>query len=290
MSSNKFYYSAGEKEEKIKIVKLVLSIILVALLVFTCVYTIIYVRSLEKEHTIQTETASSQFLDVNVLICVEDKENKDVKPQFLLAGFDGEAKVITFCEIPDSLQLNVQDKSGTALKLFEYGSARYLRDAIQNHFGITVRRFISCSLSEVEVFVDKLGGLDYEVEEQMQYENSEGSLVTNLVKGKQKLNGNQYCQYIRYDNWDSDSQKREKREALCVALLNEYAKTLDCDSIISIYKSVSNNLETDASIVEVNDFGLKFGDFSEVEAPAVSAQVDFSDEADAKAQIQKIYK
>lgn len=290
MSSNKYYYSASKKDGKIKALRIILCLLLVAVIIAGGVYTFIYVKNLEKEHTLSGETAAEQTYNVNVLLCVEDTENDDIDPQFLLVGFDGEAATITVSEIPVDVKLIGTEKTDTAFKLFNYGSARYLRDAVQNNYGIEVHRFICMSLSEVETFVERLGGVDYEIEEQMQYKNKEGSLVTNLVKGKQKLNGNQYCQYIRYDNWKDATEKREMREKLFVALLNEHSASLDCDKIVSIYKSVSNNLETDISIVEVNDFGLQFSVFAKAEKPAISAAIDFSDAEEANAQIQKYYK
>lgn len=290
MSPNKNYYSASEKDGKIKAIRIILCILLAVVIVAGGVYTFMYIKNIEKEHTLSGKTADKQAYNVNLLICVRDEDNDDIDPQFLLIGFDGEAKTITASEIPTEFKLIGTEKTDTALKLFNYGGARYLRDAVVNNFSINVQRFISLKLSEVETFVDKLGGVDYEIKSQMQFKNKEDSLVTNLVKGKQKLNGNQFCQYIRYDNWKNNAEKREKREDLLVALLNQHSAELDCDAILSIYKSISNNLETDISIVEVNDFGLQFNASFKGENPAISADIDYSDAQTANEQIQKYYK
>ncbi|MEE1002852.1 MAG: LCP family protein [Acutalibacteraceae bacterium] len=290
MSPNKNYYSASEKDGKIKAMRIILCILLAAVIVAGGIYTFMYVKNIEKEHALSGKTAQTQAYNVNLLICVRDEDNDDIDPQFLLIGFDGESKTITVSEIPTGFKLIGTEKTDTALNLFNYGSARYLRDALVNNFGINVQRFISLKLSEVETFVDKLGGVDYEIKAKMQFKNKEGNLVTNLVKGKQKLNGNQFCQYIRYDNWKNNAEKREKRVDLLVALLNEHCAELDGDTILSIYKSISNNLETDVSIVEVNDFGLQFNTLFKRENPAIRADIDFSDSQTANEQIQKYYK
>lgn len=290
MSPNKNYYSASEKDRGIKALRIVLCILLVAVLAIGVFFTVSYIKKLEKEHTVSGEKAKEQTYSVNVLICVRDKENEDINPQFLLIGFDSEAKAIAVSEIPVGLKLIGTEKTDTALNLYNYGSARYLRDAVANNYGIEVQKFISLSLSEVETFVDKLGGVDYEIEKQMQFKNKEGSLVTNLVKGKQKLNGNQFCQYLRYNNWENDAQKREKREDLLIALINEHSSELDSETILKIYRSVSNNLETDISIVEMNDFSLRFNVFSSAENTAFNAKIDYSDFETSNAQIQKYYK
>ena len=81
----------------------------------------------------------------------------------------------------------------------------------------------------------------------------------------------------------------EKREELLVSLLNEYCSTLDPETIVSIYKKVANSLETDISIVEVNNFSLQFRTFLNVEAPAIRADIDFKDSEVAKVKIEKFY-
>lgn len=290
MSPNKYYYSAGEKDGKLKALKIVLCILLAVVIVAGGVYTFIYAKNLEKEHTVSGETAETKIYNVNVLLCIEDEDNEDIAPQFLLVGFDSEAAAITVSEIPTSQKLVGEERTDTAINLFEYGSARYLRDAVVNHYSIPVQRFIRMSLSEVETVVDKLGGVDYNIKKQMQYKNKEGNLVTNLVKGKQKLNGNQYCQFLRYDDWRTVAEKREKHEDLFITLINQYSASLDSEMILNIYKKISNYIETDISIVEMNDFSLQFGVFAKAETPAISADIDYSDDETAGIDIQKFYK
>lgn len=290
MSENKYFYSAEEGNKKLKNAKIVLSILLAVVIIVGGIYTVLYANGVTNENTIDTEKAPKKSFFANVLITVEDDIEDDIDPIFLLIGFDGEQKCVTATEIPCDMTIIAPEKTASAKDLYNYGSARYLKDAVANHFGITVDKFIGCSLSEVEVFVDKLGGVDYEIDEQMQYKNSEGNLVTNLVKGRQKLNGNQYCQYLRYDAWGSDFVKVQRRVDLFTALINEHISTLDNEKILSIYKSVANHLETDISIVEMNDFSMQFAVFTNQENPVVSADVDFTDSEIAKVMIEKYYK
>lgn len=289
MSQNKSYYSASENDEKFKKAKVVLCIALAVLVLATCVYTVVYSINLEKTNVLESEIVQNESFSVNVLLCVSDEDNKYLDPQFVLIGIDGEDKTITIGEVPAEQKVEGKDKTGTVRELFEYGGANYLKDALVNYYGIDVEKYIACTLSEVETFVDKLGGVDYNIKKPMQYKNKEGNLITNLVQGKQKLNGNQYCQYIRYNNWKNNTEKRKKREELLIALLNEHMKSLSSETILNLYKSVSNKLDTNVSIIEMNDFSLQFSVFLEEKAPAVSAGINFSDNDVAKAKIKNMY-
>ena len=290
MSPNKTYYSATENDNKYKVLKIVLCCLLATFLVLGSVFTYIYASKQIKQNQIDTELSVEKAkVFFNVLVCVIDKDNDNLDPKFTLVGIDGQSQTITVGEIAPGEKIVGKEKELTAKEHFEFGGARYLRDAIVNHYGITVDKYISATLSEVETFVDRLGGVDVDIKEQMQFSNKEGNLITNLVKGKQKLNGNQYCQFLRYDNWESGAQKREKREELLVSLLNEHIEELDSETILKLYKSVANKIDTDISIVEMNDFSIKFSGFLDEEKPAVCADIDYSDSDIARAQIKKIY-
>ena len=290
MSPNRTYYSATENDNKYKVLKIVLCYCLAVLLVVGGVFAYIYASQQVKQNQIDTQLAGEreEFV-VNVLVCVVDKDNEDLDPKFTLVGVDGRSQTITIGEIASNEEIVGKEKKLSAKEHFAFGGARYLRDAIVNHYGIEIDRYISASLSEVETFVDKLGGVDYNIQKDMKFSNSQGNLVTNLIKGKQKLNGNQYCQFLRYDNWKNGAQKRENREKILATLLNEHIAELDSETILKLYKSVANKLDTDISIVEMNDFSIKFGRFLDAKNPVVCADIDYSDSDIARAQIKKIF-
>ncbi len=290
MSPNRTYYSATENDNKYKVLKIVLCCLLAVFLLVGCVLTFIYASNEINKNQIETElSAEKQRFFVNALVCVVDKDNDNLDPIFTLVGVDGENNVITIGEISADEEIIGKDKKLSAKEHFLFGGASYLRDAIVNHYGIKVDKYISGSLSEVETFVDKLGGVDYNIENKMQFSNKEGNLITNLIAGKQKLNGNQYCQFLRYDNWKNGEEKRQNREKLLSTLLNEHIKDFDSESILKLYKSVANKLDTDISIVEMNDFSIKFSSFLKLVNPVVCADIDYSDSDISRAQIKKIY-
>ena len=287
MSNN--YYSANEKTGKLKVVISCLWILLALCLAVGVFCTYNYIKGLEKDNSVTSEISKQADKNVNVLLCVVDEDNKDVAPQFLLVNFDFDVRTIAVTEVPANVKLIGTEKTDTVQKLFDYGAARYVRDAIVNNYGIKVQRFMKCSMTEVEQFVDSLGGIDYNIPKQMQFKNEDGNLVTNLVKGMQKLNGNQYCQYLRYDNWGSAAEKAKKREEIFIALLNEYCPTLNSENILKIYKKVANNIDTDISIVEMNDFSMKFEQFTKAENPAIRTEIDFKDKDVTKVKLGKFY-
>ncbi len=269
-------YSSNESKIKSGRIMAVLWILLGVVIVAAIVFSFFFVKNLEKGNE-KEQLSKEQNLIANVLICISDNENKSVKEQFVLVGFNSKEKRISITEIPSKTKIKGVEKTATAQKMFEYGGGKYLREALQNCYGIKINKYLSCDMAEVEIFVDKLGGVDYNIKSKMKQQNSDGNLITNLVKGKQSLNGNQYCQFLRYNSWKNGKSAEKERAKILKALINSYNKTITSEDILAIYEKISNKFDTDISIIEMNNFSLKFRAFSKVENPAKVTDVDFGD-------------
>ena len=207
-----------------------------------------------------------------------------------MVGFNSEESKIRVTEIPANIKIKGSVKTAIAEKMFDYGGGKYLKDAIENYYNIKVDKYLSCNMTEVEVFVEKLGGLDYKIKSKMKQVNSDGNLITNLVAGNQHLNGNQYCQFLRYDGWKNSVKKAKERAELLKTLINSYSKTITSEDIISLYEKISNKFDTDISIIEMNDFSLKFREFKDIENPATVTDVDFADKDITAVKLGEYYK
>ncbi len=282
-------YSSNESKFKISRVMAVLWVLLGIVVVAAIVFSVVYIKGLDKNDS-KNETAKEQNLVANVLICISDKENESLKPQFVLVGFNSGEKVINITEIPYKTKIKGVEKTDTAQKLFEYGGGKYLKESIGNYYGIKINRYLSCDMAEVEAFVDKLGGLDYNIKYAMKQENSDGNLITNLVKGKQNLNGNQYCQFLRYSGWKDLKTAAKERAKLLTALINSYNKTIEKEEILTIYEKISQKFTTDISIIEVNNFSLEFRAFNKIDNPAKVTDVDFGDKDVSAVKLSSYYK
>ncbi|MBQ5590502.1 MAG: LCP family protein [Clostridia bacterium] len=279
---SKFYYSVAEKDEKLKLLRKILCLCLAVVFLIGVIYTVVYVNSIQKEKTPSSQISKSEVLNTTTLICIEDEDNEDILPRFLLVKFNSGKKEVLLSEVPNDL---IIENNLGVMSIYKSDGAGLLRDKISSAYGVEIKRYFKYSLAETEVLVDKIGGVDYDVDKPMQFKNKEGNLVTNLVKGRQKLNGNQYCQYMRFGDWSNDAQGRKNREALTIALLNEHIKDFESDRILEIYKKISNNVTTDASIVEINNFSLLFAEIIKENAPVKRANVDYSN----KESVKKIY-
>lgn len=284
------FYSSNNSDRTLKKIIAVLWILLVAVIIAAITFSFVFIKNTESENTSDKATAKEQYLNTNVLICVKDSQNDEVKPRFILIGFDGQSKGILITQLPCKQKLKGSEKTDTVQNLFNYAGGSYLKSAIENNYGITVDKYITADLTEVEKLVDKLGGVDFEIETKMQQTNSDGSLITNLVAGNQHLNGNQYCQFLRYNGWKNESENATHCNALLKTLINSNNRLIDAEEFLEIYESISDKLESDISIIEMNDFALKFRAYKEIENPASQTDIEFTDDDVTAVKMSKYYK
>ena len=197
---------------------------------------------------------SQQKADATVLFVFTDDTYEDQPPHFVLARFNTETGNNTVVSVPASFISEAYNHSGSLSKQYEYGGAVQVKAAVEQLFSVTIDKYIECPFTSLETAIDKLGGVEFEIPENMMYKNNSGVIVTNLIKGKQTLNGKQFLQYIRYGNFGDAYKTAEKRAELAVALINSVNGDEAYDEIVGMFNSVIDNCTSDITVIDISQF------------------------------------
>ena len=173
----------------------------------------------------------------------------------------------TVVSVPASFTSEAYNHSGSLSKQYEYGGAVQVKAAIENLFSITVDKYIECPFTSLETAIDKLGGVEFDIPQNMMYKNSSGVIVTNLIKGKQTLNGKQFLQYIRYGDFGDVYKTAQKRTELALALIESVSGNEAYDKIVGMFNSVIDNCSSDITVIDISQFAE---DYTQVN-PTVTA-------------------
>lgn len=178
----------------------------------------------------------------------------DLCDVIIIVSFDTQSHKIEALQIPRDTYASYTSASYRKLNgaTHALGSADAFADFIEKTLNIPIDHCISVNLSTVEKAVDKLGGVDITINEDMTYNDPYQNLSINLKAGKHTLNGKQATQFLRYragyargDLGRLDAQK---------IFLASFAKKLLTDS--SIYDlagtalSLLGEIETDITASE----------------------------------------
>lgn len=178
-----------------------------------------------------------------VLMCGED----EIQPpnRFVLFRFFPEGREIRLIPLPSELEATVNIKTGTLSELYEYGGVDMVCDAVQNAFFIQVDRYLRCDEKSLSELIDRVGGIEYRVENTVEYSNEKGETV-RVVKGTQLLSGKKLYDYQNSPVFTGLSEKAqlERRTALLKTGLEQRFSEGILSQTDDIFDLMSNSMQT----------------------------------------------
>jgi LCP family protein required for cell wall assembly len=121
----------------------------------------------------------------------------------MLLSLDLKNKKINALSIPRDTYVRAPDgKTGKINGTYARGGQKLLRETIASKLGVTPDYFVAIKPDAMKAVVDKLGGVEVETIDRMEYNDSWGKLHVDLPKGKQTINGTQAIGFARYRHAD----------------------------------------------------------------------------------------
>lgn len=137
-----------------------------------------------------------------------------------------------------------------------------LKQEIENTFGIPIDYYIHINLSGFITLVNKLGGVDVYIPEDMNYDDPYQDLHIHYTKGQWHLNGQQAMEVARFrDNNDGTGYTDEGRAAMQRQMLVNLAKkVLSWNSLTKVLDFVdifNTYVKTDLSVTDMAWFATQ---------------------------------
>lgn len=121
----------------------------------------------------------------------------------------------------------------------------YLCDKVTAYTGYAIDYYALFSIADCAAILEKLGGLHFDVPENMSYIDNNGKLKISLRKGPQQLTGDTAVKMLRYASYKDGTAGRLRTTS---AFARELIRTLTApehfNSAVSIYQGISGMFET----------------------------------------------
>ncbi len=209
-----------------------------------------------------------------VLLMVTD-EDKTRTDSMVLANYDNVNKKLTLVSIPRDIMVEVTDEDyrimcseypepGSQIMkmnhIHHFGGEAHgvelLLNEIKVHFDIVPDYYVKVDFDGFNAIVDSIGGVEFDVPQDMDYEDPTQDLAIHLKKGVQVLNGDQAQQLVRFrkDNYgggyvNGDIDRLQVQQAFMKAFM---AKALKSDTIfknlLSYLSAFNKYVSTNATI------------------------------------------
>ncbi len=172
----------------------------------------------------------------------------------LLVRFNPANKQLAVLSIPRDTRTFVEGVGTTKINEANYkgGPALSAKSVSQLLGGVGIDRYVRVNVQAVEKLVDALGGVTVYVPKDMKYKDDSQHLYINLKAGKQKLNGNQVQQFLRFRYDELGDIGRIQRQQMLMRALME--QTLNPATVVRMPKILSviqEYIDTNLSIEEL---------------------------------------
>lgn len=263
-----------EKEEseikhKKKKINKILKFLLVILITFLIVFVTIFARYLVKSGGNVEQAFKQMFKDaagdqdpVFILVMgISEDISAELTDTLMLVGYNPDTNQAFVLSIPRDTYVgnNINNGNGgdkiNALYQINKKNPQKTIEAVENITGVNIDYYVIVKTSVLVKIVDTLGGVDFDVPINMDYDDDSQDLHIHLKAGPQRLSGKQAEQLVRFRHnnnntsypasyGDNDEGRTRTQREFLKVVAEQVIQTRDLNKIKTIAKSVFDNLET----------------------------------------------
>lgn len=230
--------------------------------------------------------------DEKIILCVGLDESRDEKgiahhkgsrtDTIFLLRVDSTGKRLGMLSIPRDTWVHLsnhygEDKINSAYSLafwdkYEETSHNYelakkagiqqVKETVEQFMGVPIDHYVLIKIKAASELVDAIGGLNVDVEKDMDYDDSWGNLHIHLKKGPQKLKGLEVVGYSRFRHDEEGDWGRIRRQQQVInSLVKDLKKPTNVGRITAIADVIKKNIETDIALVDLVDLAQLYKNF-----------------------------
>ena len=178
----------------------------------------------------------------------------------ILVGFDAKNQAITCVSIPRDTGVYIDGKSQKVNAAYGKGGMALLADTVSDALGIPVDFTVEVSLEAFVKLVDEIGGVDFYVPLNMNYDDPYEDLHIHFSKGTQHLNGSDALKVVRFRH-NNDGSGYGTEDIGRIGTQQAFLKTVfqkmlaNPQKITGYVKIFSEYVKTDLAVSELAWFG-----------------------------------
>lgn len=181
----------------------------------------------------------------NILVLGIDVEAK-LTDVMMLCHIDPVEKEADILSIPRDTRVKVNGRTMKINASFNHGGVEQVIKTVKNLTGLPIHHYILINTAAFRDTIDALGGVDFNVPQNMDYEDPIQDLYIHLKEGYQHLDGDkaeQLVRYRRYPNGDIDRIKVQQE--FMHAVIDQKLSAGYVLKIPEIYSIIAKNTNTD---------------------------------------------
>jgi len=164
-------------------------------------------EKVESQAKIIKPVDSKRALPINILILGVDigdpniKDNDDIKrtDSMMLLHYNPSEKDVKVISIPRDTKIKINNKDIKINSAYAFGGAKKTIEVVENMLDTTINYYIKVDYKAFTKFIDAIGGVNMDIEEDMKYDDEGQDLHIDFKKGKNiHLDGKKAEEFFRW--------------------------------------------------------------------------------------------
>jgi LCP family protein required for cell wall assembly len=210
---------------------------------------------------LQDESSIMSSEPVNLLVLGLDEEGvrSDV---IMLVNYNPDIGRINLLSIARDTRVRAKGKVSKINALVGLGGENLVISKVEELTDLDIDYYLTLDFAGFRKIVDALGGVEFDVPMDMNYDDPEQGLHIHLKQGRQILNGDKAEQYVRYRKGnsrkegyqDGDIDRMKAQQKLMRALLEQKLKLKYFLKLDDIYFILKEHMRTNIEIGDIKNY------------------------------------
>lgn len=187
----------------------------------------------------------------------------------MVVSYDLDKNAVNILSVPRDTRMyigNKYQKVNAAYSISENGKRKGIQgtiEAVTRLAGIPINYYVEFTFEAFRNAIDALGGVDFYVPQNMNYEDPVQSLYIHLKEGQQHLDGNKAEQLVRFRRYPMGDIDRVKvQQSFIKALAEQKLNAGIITKLPDLFEVIKEDLKTNFKLSDVSKYALNLLDLS----------------------------
>ncbi|MFA7637280.1 MAG: LCP family protein [Monoglobales bacterium] len=193
------------------------------------------------------------FGSTEKVILVMGTDNAGLRTDVLMVGFiNGENKTVDVISIPRDTQVKIGKKIYKINSAYAIGQEEQTIETVEKLLDVRIDGYVKFSFDTFRETIDALGGVEFDVPQDMFYEDPYQDLYIDLKAGPQHLNGEQAEGLVRYRRYPTGDEGRiAVQQSFIKEIIKQKANPLILVRAPAIISSLNQHIDTSLNTNEI---------------------------------------
>lgn len=157
--------------------------------------------------------------------------------------------------LPRDTYIDLESKNFSKLNSSHvYGGIELTRNTIEEFLAVDVDYYLETDFIGFEKIIDRLGGIEVDVEKNLNYDDKAAGLNINISEGRQNLDGEEALKYVRYRDNSGDIGRIERQQKFIDAVLEKVISPSIITKLPGIIAEINSSVNTNIPLKDINPF------------------------------------